>query len=766
MDDLKPAQNTNLQKGQSLQKKQVYRQRHVLPSPNQYEIHKSLYPETVNQTENPEQQSPTHVLNQSVNGSLALPPQNTSLSAKDRVLFALGRKPIPLKAQQPSIQEKVQPESSAWGSLSQIFGSPVDAVPTLPTPPELSLNTRAQNQSKLGENQTEDLSLNTSSQVPKQIAIATKGVPVKDTILNEGDQKLYQIWNNNISKAQENLKYLGRQETAAQILPQQNASSSLPSNVATISCEFCKKAFDASTILMHIGENLACKSYYGPRFVEMMKNKYEGKSTVSNVQPLPNTSSNLPTNVRTSPASQVQNGNAKTVDRVVDSAEKSQPQKPSFLSWAFDAKSPPPNPQNVPTKKVDPPISSSSEPAVQKADSTPLVPENKIPVANDENVDGNAKKPSVSTAKELSSKLIVLKNGKFRNVTTIICEFCKYGFEESSILIHIAKSPACKSYYGPRFDEMKEKKSQSVVLKAANQPENIPMANDENVDRNKKKQSVSPAKKSTSNLADLYNSMATIFCEFCKTVLGESTLMMHVGKNPACKSYYSPIFIEMKKKKSPKANGGKNPVQISKDHLEKLAMQNVILKSGNQSENVPMENLLTLLDKTQNVTPQTLESKILASQIQDVASKMEILPTKNTDLVLPNTKILLQKSPTPQVQSSKILKLSSTQPQNSLVTATKKTILQLPKNSSTADLLDPKSGFQISVLAPQTTLSKSQATGAHVSPIQNAGQSVNATLGSNSEKTVPITQTNISKSPKSVKVTTSNTPSKGQSISE
>ena len=164
MDDLKPAQNTNLQKDQSLQKKQVYRQRHVLPSPNQYEIHKSLYPETVDQTENSEQQSPAIVLNQSVNGSLALPSQNTSLSAKDRVLFALGRKPIPLKAQQPSIQEKVQPESSAWGSLSQIFGSPVDAVPTSPTSPALSLNTRAQNQSKLGENQTENFSLNTSSQ--------------------------------------------------------------------------------------------------------------------------------------------------------------------------------------------------------------------------------------------------------------------------------------------------------------------------------------------------------------------------------------------------------------------------------------------------------------------------------------------------------------------------------------------------------------------------------------------------------------------------
>jgi hypothetical protein len=610
-------------------------------------------------------------LNQSVNGSLALPSQNTALSAKDRVLFALGRKPIPLKAQQPSIQEKVQPESSAWDSLSQIFGSPVDSTPTLPTPPELSLNTRVQNQSKLGENQTkmqgqtEILTLNTSSQLPKQITIATKGLPVQDAILNDGDQKLYRIWNNNISKAQENVKSMDKPETATQILPLQNTSSSLPSSVATISCEFCKKAYEASTILMHISKSPACKSYYGPRFVEMMKNKYGGKS----------------------PASQVQNVNAKTVDRVLDSADKSQPQKSSFLSWAFDAKSPPPNPQTGQIKKVDPSISLASVPAVQKAASTPVIPENIIP-----------------------------------------------------------------------------------------------MANDENVDRNTKKQSVNPARDSTSKLAVLYNSMATISCEFCKTVFGESTLLMHVGKNPACKSYYGPRFIEMKKKKSPKAYVGKNSV-LNVQVLEKLAIQNssiistaspqnVIPKAANQSENGPMQKSL---DGTQNVnvevahlsnakitlTAQTLERKTLASQIQDVANKKEIIPTKTREIVSPpqnsqstslTTQILVRKSPVSQVQSAKILNLLDTQPQTSMATATKKPILQLPKKSSTADLLDPKSGFQISVLAPQTIVSASPATGALVSHIQNAGQSVN----SNSEKTVPNTQTNISKSPKSVKVTTAN----------
>ena len=41
------AQNTNLQKGQILLKKQTTNP--ILPSPSQYEIHKSLYPQTINQ---------------------------------------------------------------------------------------------------------------------------------------------------------------------------------------------------------------------------------------------------------------------------------------------------------------------------------------------------------------------------------------------------------------------------------------------------------------------------------------------------------------------------------------------------------------------------------------------------------------------------------------------------------------------------------------------------------------------------------------------
>ena len=39
-----------------------------------------------------------------------------------------------------------------------------------------------------------------------------------------------------------------------------------------IQCEFCRKKYDLTSILKHIGANEACKLYYGPRYEEWKKN--------------------------------------------------------------------------------------------------------------------------------------------------------------------------------------------------------------------------------------------------------------------------------------------------------------------------------------------------------------------------------------------------------------------------------------------------------------------------------------------------------------
>ena len=42
-------------------------------------------------------------------------------------------------------------------------------------------------------------------------------------------------------------------------------------------CEFCKKLFSKSSILVHSGKNESCKSHYGNRFDELKRKKNSEK---------------------------------------------------------------------------------------------------------------------------------------------------------------------------------------------------------------------------------------------------------------------------------------------------------------------------------------------------------------------------------------------------------------------------------------------------------------------------------------------------------
>ena len=47
----------------------------------------------------------------------------------------------------------------------------------------------------------------------------------------------------------------------------------------------------------------------------------------------------------------------------------------------------------------------------------------------------------------------------------INCESCTKSYTQSTLLRHIARSDTCKSYYGPRFLEMKKEKNRNKVYK-------------------------------------------------------------------------------------------------------------------------------------------------------------------------------------------------------------------------------------------------------------------------------------------------------------
>ena len=52
-----------------------------------------------------------------------------------------------------------------------------------------------------------------------------------------------------------------------------NAMNSNKTKQAPVVCEFCKKSFSKTSILVHIGKNESCKSHYGSRFDELKRKK-------------------------------------------------------------------------------------------------------------------------------------------------------------------------------------------------------------------------------------------------------------------------------------------------------------------------------------------------------------------------------------------------------------------------------------------------------------------------------------------------------------
>ena len=47
-----------------------------------------------------------------------------------------------------------------------------------------------------------------------------------------------------------------------------NKRKLIKSKQGQVECEFCKKSFSKTSILVHVGKNESCKSHYGPRFDE------------------------------------------------------------------------------------------------------------------------------------------------------------------------------------------------------------------------------------------------------------------------------------------------------------------------------------------------------------------------------------------------------------------------------------------------------------------------------------------------------------------
>ena len=164
----------------------------------------------------------------------------------------------------------------------------------------------------------------------------------------------------------------------------------------------------------------------------------------------------------------------------------------------------------------------------------------------------------------------------------VLCEYCKKSFEPNKILKHIGHVKACKSFYGPRFEDLKKEQQRKKVEKFRSKLSNeqkleidkrkreLYAKNSEyrekqvreNAKRRKKKaldqieknkklqQEKNTGNENSEEKMDFVEDETgeKLQCEFCKTFWIRSSILMHIGNNENCKSHYGPRYEDLKKK--------------------------------------------------------------------------------------------------------------------------------------------------------------------------------------------------------------------------
>ena len=160
----------------------------------------------------------------------------------------------------------------------------------------------------------------------------------------------------------------------------------------------------------------------------------------------------------------------------------------------------------------------------------------------------------------------------------VLCEYCKKSFAPEKILKHIGHVKACKTFYGPRFDELKKEQQRKRIVKfnptnlSDKQQQNILKRNRERYAKSsekKQKKHENAEKRKQKKLDQIQTKQIeeqekngekiNLFdfvedetgkewqCDFCKTFWPPASILKHIGNVKNCKSHYGSKFDDLKK---------------------------------------------------------------------------------------------------------------------------------------------------------------------------------------------------------------------------
>ena len=177
-------------------------------------------------------------------------------------------------------------------------------------------------------------------------------------------------------------------------------------------CESCKKPFVQSTLLRHIGKSELCQSFYGPRFIQMKKEKVREKVNRFRQK-----------NPTATPSQLRKRRNSYATD-----PDKKEKRKENYQKHKQRIK------QQNETERT-------------------------------EMLSLKAKRNNEKISKQESAPNILFKSlenledlEKVFEKEIVLCDFCRDEFTPNAILVHIGKSKNCKSHYGEAYDKIKSNK--------------------------------------------------------------------------------------------------------------------------------------------------------------------------------------------------------------------------------------------------------------------------------------------------------------------
>ena len=334
-----------------------------------------------------------------------------------------------------------------------------------------------------------------------------------------------------------------------------------------VKCEFCKKLFSKSSILVHIGKNESCKSHYGNRFDELKRKKNNEKMQRSRKKH--GTEKELKRQrelyAQDSKKKEKKRQRFQEKQSKLASEEGWQYMTSNYVSEEIDTKS------AEATKELEDSNDERACKFCKKKFSLSTILKHLSHNATCKSSYGNnykklerniikerkqlGKKKNPDNRERIAEKSDNCPDSKipeevvevFDNDLKVSCKFCKRQFLQKSLLRHISRNKLCKAFYGEEFNDMKRRKISN--RKKQTYKEKIDKETEENLRLFKERQKRADIAKEKLNEkgSDSSEESDEVSCEFCKEKFLSSSILIHISMNKSCKSHYGPKFDEMKK---------------------------------------------------------------------------------------------------------------------------------------------------------------------------------------------------------------------------